>query len=172
AITFPSQEWVSRFGEQNSGLHPIGLMDPLSQVDRDESKLQSLLQNDTEVPLDSFERVSNFPGNAKFDTGAADETPKSFQSINNTAQYRSASNSLLPRIADRTPKRDSKDDSHSKANPIDENVQSRSTFTYSVIQAHSLYSMPRQACDVTWNHVVHSRVSPLLIEISRKFQHF
>ncbi|GBL98318.1 hypothetical protein AVEN_106052-1, partial [Araneus ventricosus] len=40
---------------------------------------------------------------------SADETPKSFQSINNTAQYRSASNSLLARTADITPKRDSKD---------------------------------------------------------------
>ncbi|GBO32114.1 hypothetical protein AVEN_123307-1 [Araneus ventricosus] len=69
----------------------------------------------------------------------ADETPKSFQSINNTTtQYRSASNSLLARTEDRTPKRNSKD----VCTPSD---RSRSTFTDSVNQTHSLYSLLRQA---------------------------
>ncbi|GBN46044.1 hypothetical protein AVEN_209684-1 [Araneus ventricosus] len=53
-------------------------------VARDESKLQSLLQNDTEVPLDSFERVSNFPGSAKFDPGAIGIVTKIIQWVSKT----------------------------------------------------------------------------------------
>ncbi|GBO13260.1 hypothetical protein AVEN_240930-1 [Araneus ventricosus] len=44
-----------------------------------------------------------------FLAGSADETLKSYQWINTTLQYRSASNSLLARTAYRIPKRDSKD---------------------------------------------------------------
>ncbi|GBN83159.1 hypothetical protein AVEN_5844-1 [Araneus ventricosus] len=52
-------------------------------------------------------------------------------------QYRSASNNLLARTADRSPKRDSKD-FRTPRRSLSINIHSR-------IQAHSLYSLPRQA---------------------------
>ncbi|GBN13992.1 hypothetical protein AVEN_100247-1 [Araneus ventricosus] len=58
-----------------------------------------------------------------------------------TTQYRSASNSLLSRVADETPRRDS----HSKGHPSRSTRSSLSIFTRSVIQASSLYSLIRQA---------------------------
>ncbi|GBM77203.1 hypothetical protein AVEN_244056-1 [Araneus ventricosus] len=63
-------------------------------------------------------------------SSTADETPKSLQSIINTnTQYRSASNSLLARTVDRTPKRDFKD--------VGTPRRSQSTNTFKVYQ-HSL----------------------------------
>ncbi|GBM54805.1 hypothetical protein AVEN_6234-1 [Araneus ventricosus] len=53
--------------------------------------------------------------------------------------------------------------SRSKAIPVDQHTP--------VIQALSLYSFPPARRDVTWNYPVHSSVSSLLIEISRRFQH-
>ncbi|GBL81071.1 hypothetical protein AVEN_83145-1 [Araneus ventricosus] len=58
-----------------------------------------------------------------------------------TIQYHSASDSLLARAADETPRRDS----HSKGDLSRSTRSSRSTFSHSVIQARSLYSLPRQA---------------------------
>ncbi|GBM34477.1 hypothetical protein AVEN_106716-1 [Araneus ventricosus] len=66
-------------------------------------------------------------------------------------QYRSASNSLLARTADRSPKTFAL-----QGDP------SRSTFL-----RHSsalLTSSHPAGHDVTWNHLVHSSVSPALIE--------
>ncbi|GBN16464.1 hypothetical protein AVEN_163581-1 [Araneus ventricosus] len=58
-----------------------------------------------------------------------------------TTQYRLASNSLVARASDKTPRRDS----HAKGDLSRSARSSRSTFTLSVVQAHSLYSLPRQA---------------------------
>ncbi|GBN64934.1 hypothetical protein AVEN_23300-1 [Araneus ventricosus] len=86
-----------------------------------------------------------------------------------TIQYRSASNSLLARTADRSPKRDSKE--FVLQGDPSRSTRSKSINIHSVIQAYSLYSLLAAGRDVTWNHQAHSSVSPLLIEISRKFQH-
>ncbi|GBM40929.1 hypothetical protein AVEN_161575-1 [Araneus ventricosus] len=72
--------------------------------------------------------------------------------------YRSASNSLLARTADRTPKTFAL-----QGDP------SRLTFPPS--SKRSPYIVSPAGRDVTWNDLVHSSVSPFLIEISRRFQH-
>ncbi|GBN07225.1 hypothetical protein AVEN_4333-1 [Araneus ventricosus] len=69
--------------------------------------------------------------------------------------YLSASNSLLARTADRTPKTFAL-----QGDP------SRPTFPPS--SKRSPYIISPAGHDVTWNDVVHSSVSPLLIEISRR----
>ncbi|GBN80582.1 hypothetical protein AVEN_246751-1 [Araneus ventricosus] len=86
----------------------------------------------------------------------ADETLKSLPM--DQRYYSSASNSLLARTADRTPK-----------TLTLQGDPSRSTFTPS--SKRSPYIVYRGSRDVTWNLLVHSSVSPLLIEISRRFQH-
>ncbi|GBN75560.1 hypothetical protein AVEN_240324-1 [Araneus ventricosus] len=72
--------------------------------------------------------------------------------------YRAASNSLLALTEDRTP----------KAFAL-QGDPSRSTFPPS--SKRSPYIVSPSGRGVTWNHLVHSSVSPLLIEISRRFQH-
>ncbi|GBM84095.1 hypothetical protein AVEN_40844-1 [Araneus ventricosus] len=86
----------------------------------------------------------------------ADETRKSFPM--DQRYYSSESNSLLARTADRTP----------KAFAL-QGDPSRSTFFRH--PSALLIESPPAGRDVTWNHLVHSSVSPLLIEISRRFQH-
>ncbi|GBM67174.1 hypothetical protein AVEN_218081-1 [Araneus ventricosus] len=57
---------------------------------------------------------------------------------------------------------------------METNLQRRSsgsTHYSSVIQVQFFYSH-RTGRYITWNHLVHSSVSPLLIEISRKGLHF
>ncbi|GBM87693.1 hypothetical protein AVEN_246808-1 [Araneus ventricosus] len=72
--------------------------------------------------------------------------------------YRSASNSLLARTADITPK-----------TFAPQGDLSRSTLPSS--SKHSPYIVSPAGRDVTWNHLVLSSVIPLLIEIWRRFQH-
>ncbi|GBM87832.1 hypothetical protein AVEN_27057-1 [Araneus ventricosus] len=86
----------------------------------------------------------------------ADETLNSFPIDQN--YYRSASNSLLARTADRTPKMFAL-----QGDP------SRSTFPPS--SKRSPYIVSPAGRDFTWNDLVHSSVPPLLMEISRRFQH-
>ncbi|GBM03568.1 hypothetical protein AVEN_203150-1 [Araneus ventricosus] len=50
---------------------------------------------------------------------------------------------------------------NSKVVPVDQHYSS-------VIQVHVFYSLRH----ITWNHLVHSSISPLVIEISRKGSHF
>ncbi|GBM83410.1 hypothetical protein AVEN_182902-1 [Araneus ventricosus] len=68
-------------------------------------------------------------------------------------KYRSSSNSLLARTADRTPKTRSK------------------SINIPPSSKRSPYIVSPAGSDVTWNHLVHLSVSPLLIKISRRFQH-
>ncbi|GBM36076.1 hypothetical protein AVEN_221239-1 [Araneus ventricosus] len=72
--------------------------------------------------------------------------------------YRLASNGLLARTADRTPKT-----FELQGDP------SRSTHPPS--SKRSPYIVYPAGRDITWNDLVHSSVSSLLIEISRRFQH-
>ncbi|GBM75121.1 hypothetical protein AVEN_88365-1 [Araneus ventricosus] len=74
--------------------------------------------------------------------------------------YRSASNSLLARTADRTPKTFAL-----QGDP------SRSTNTHLRHTSALLIQFPPAGRDVIQNYLVHSSVSSLLIEISRRFQH-
>ncbi|GBO06675.1 hypothetical protein AVEN_149723-1 [Araneus ventricosus] len=86
----------------------------------------------------------------------ADETLKSFPMDKH--YYRSASNSLLARTANRTPKTFAL-----QGDP------SGSTLPPS--SKRSPYIVSPTVRDVKWNDLVHSNVSPLLIEILRRFQH-
>ncbi|GBN06331.1 hypothetical protein AVEN_1247-1 [Araneus ventricosus] len=72
--------------------------------------------------------------------------------------YRSESNSLPARTVDRTPKTFAL-----QGDP------SRPTLTPS--SKRSPYVASPAGRDVTWNDLVHSSVSSLLMEISRRFQH-
>ncbi|GBN91356.1 hypothetical protein AVEN_227046-1 [Araneus ventricosus] len=72
--------------------------------------------------------------------------------------YRSTSNSLPARTADRPPKTFAL-----QGDP------SRSILPPS--SKRSPYIVPPARRDVTWNDLVHSSITPLLIEISRRFHH-
>ncbi|GBN64655.1 hypothetical protein AVEN_148976-1 [Araneus ventricosus] len=107
---------------------------------------QQITNNDNNSTFNSAQLTS-------FLARTADETLKSFPMDQH--YYRSASKSILARTAVRTPK------------TFALTRRSQSINTPTVIQALSLYSLR----DVTWSHLVHSSVSPLLREISRRFQH-
>ncbi|GBM28745.1 hypothetical protein AVEN_238898-1, partial [Araneus ventricosus] len=77
---------------------------------------------------------------------------------NGSTFCRSASNNLLARTADRTPKTFALQGDPSRS-PLPPSSK------------RSPYIASPSGSDVTWNHLVHSSVSPLLIEISRRFQH-
>ncbi|GBO03232.1 hypothetical protein AVEN_73936-1 [Araneus ventricosus] len=80
--------------------------------------------------------------------------------------YRSASNSLLARTADRTPKTFALqgDPSQSTTCKVDQHSPSPSSRLSPCIVSPA-------GRDVTWNDLVHSSASSLLKEISRRFQH-
>ncbi|GBM43660.1 hypothetical protein AVEN_78031-1 [Araneus ventricosus] len=110
------------------------------------------------------QQITNNDNNSSFNSAqltsfldrTAEETLKAFPVDQHS--YRSASNSLLSRTADRTPKTFALQGDLSRP-------------TSPPSSKRSPYIVPPAGRDVTWNDLVHSSVSPLLIDISRRFQH-
>ncbi|GBN79783.1 hypothetical protein AVEN_39449-1 [Araneus ventricosus] len=139
---------ASRWGKKSSRKPRQRRSGRSSPAEHNNTNSQQITSNDNNCTFNSAQLTS-------FLARTTDETLKSFPM--DQRYYSSASNSLLARAADRTPKTFAL-----QSNP------DLSTFTPS--SKRSLYIVSSGSRDVTWNLLVHSSVSPLLIEISRRFQ--